>query len=79
MTSFLLAPFSRGIVWFFLFIYVYEMFLAFMAGKKCLNPKYVASRTAIVLASIFGWWMGRLIVHDDNPASQITDWYYSED
>ena len=79
MTSFLLAPFSRGIVWFFLFIFVFEMALALWTGKKCLRPQYVANRSAVVLASILGWWMGRLVIHDNYPASQITDWFYSDD
>lgn len=82
-TSFILAPFSAGIVYFFLFMYAYEIGLFLWSRKDVFTSretifKYAFTRLSIVLASILGWVLGRLVIRENNPFQQCHDlwsWY----
>lgn len=77
ITSLLLAPFSDGIVFFFLFVYLFEIFRTFaIQGYSNLSWNYAITRLSIILSSALGWWIGRMLVEDSNPASQAFDLYY---
>jgi|SRR6056297_1636969 len=76
MSSFLLSPLSNGIVYFFIFLYLFEIVL-FLSKRKwrSFNSVYITSRFSIVMASFLGWWLGRMIVEDSKPHKQVLDTY----
>lgn len=82
-TSFILAPFSAGIIYFFLFMYAYEVALFLWSRKNIITSRetiinYMFTRLSIVLASILGWVLGRLVIRETNPFQQcydLWDWF----
>lgn len=57
--GFLLAPLSNSLLWFLLYLVVFEIILASFAGFD------LYTRFVIIVASIVGWLLGRLIVNLD--------------
>lgn len=75
MSSLIFAPWSKGIVYFFVFVYFWEVgkFLFYYGRTNDNTLIYILSRLSIILASILGWYLGRVLICEDKPHSQIFD------
>lgn len=82
ITSFIFAPWSYGIVYFFIFLYAYEVFKfaynhMYYLESRQQTINYAITRLSIILASILGWYLGRLLVRDIDPMQQCYDtWHW---
>ena len=66
--SLLLAPWSLGIVFFLIFIYVGEAINGFRCYNSGGQMKYNAKlRAALILAAFLGWLTGRILMNDFHP------------
>lgn len=54
-----LSPLSYSVYWFIFFLVVFEIFLATRAGYS------FKTRLAMIIASVLGFVLGRIIVHMD--------------
>ena len=73
--SLILAPLSYGIVYFIIFLIVYEIALAWWNSWRVLWQM----RLAVLAVSVFGFLIGRLLVWDDNPLEQMTSFSISDE
>ena len=60
----LLSPFSAGLIYFIIFIIVYEALYYYWTGGKS-TLWGLDTRAGVIFGSIFGWLLGRQFVLDD--------------